>query len=97
MTVRQFETLFRVVRIDNGSEFICLHEYFKHQGIMHETSYVETPQQNGRVERRHMHVLSVARALQFQANWPIKFWGECILTAEIFDKSDSKLGFARDI
>lgn len=32
----------------------------------------QTPQQNG--------VAKVARALRFQANLPLSFWGECILT-----------------
>lgn len=68
-------------RSDNGNEFICLTEYFRDNGVIHETSCVGTPQQNGRVERKHRHILNVARAVRFQANLPIEFWRECALTA----------------
>lgn len=77
----QFNKSVKIVRSDNGTEFICLKNYFEEKGILHQTSIVGTPQQNGRVEHKHRHILNVARALRFQGNLPIKFWGECVLTA----------------
>ena len=50
------------------------------KGIVHQKSCVDTPQQNGIAERKHKHLLEVARALMFQANLPPRFWGESVLT-----------------
>ena len=78
---RQFGRQVQTVRSDNGTEFLCLSKYFAESGIVHHTSCVATPQQNGRVERKHRHILNVSRSIMFQANLPIKFWGESVLTA----------------
>ncbi|WVY98728.1 hypothetical protein V8G54_030879 [Vigna mungo] len=78
---RQFEKRVKVVKSDNGTEFTCLKGYFSDHGIIHQKSCVGTPQQNGRVERKHRHILNIARALRFQGRLLIRFRGECILTA----------------
>ena len=49
--------------------------------VVHQTSCVNKPQQNGRAERKHRHLLEISRALWFKANLPLKFWGDSVLTA----------------
>ncbi|CAH9096429.1 unnamed protein product [Cuscuta europaea] len=88
----QFSKKIQRVQSDNGTEFFGLKKYFHHHGIIFETSCVGTPQQNGRVERKHRHILNIARALRFQGNLPIQFWGECILTAGyLINRTPSKI------
>ncbi|XP_048633129.1 uncharacterized protein LOC106359481 [Brassica napus] len=55
--------------------------YFREHGVVHQTSCVGTPQQNGCVKRKHIHILNVSRALLFQSKLPVKFWGEAVMTA----------------
>lgn len=69
------------LRSDNGQEFLSLEPFFNDHGTNFHRSCVYTPQQNGVVERKHRHLLNVARALRFQANLPLKFWGEHVKTA----------------
>ena len=51
-----------------------LQTYFHENGVIQESSYADTPQQNGRVERKNWHILNVARALRFQASLLVHFW-----------------------
>jgi hypothetical protein len=76
----QFHVTPKVIRSDNGPEFL-LHEFFTLKGIIHQKSCVETPQQNGRVERKHQHILNVGRALLFQSKLPKQFWSYALLHA----------------
>uniref|UniRef100_A0A2N9FH39 Integrase catalytic domain-containing protein n=1 Tax=Fagus sylvatica TaxID=28930 RepID=A0A2N9FH39_FAGSY len=58
-----------------------LSAYFHAYGIIHQTSCVDTPQQNGVAERKNRHLLEVARSLMFAMNVPKSFWGDAVLTA----------------
>ncbi|KAL2935935.1 Retrovirus-related Pol polyprotein from transposon TNT 1-94 [Bienertia sinuspersici] len=85
--VNQAETQFgktvKKVRSDNALEFEdreCRLLYLE-KGIVHQTSCVDRPQQNGRVERRHRNILEMARALRMQGGLPLRLWGDSVLAA----------------
>ncbi|GKB95546.1 ribonuclease H-like domain-containing protein, partial [Tanacetum coccineum] len=79
----QFGKKVKIVRSDNETEFVNHHlsNFFKDLGIIHQNSCAYTPQQNGVAERKHRHLLNVARSLMFQGGIPLSMWPECILTA----------------
>jgi Reverse transcriptase (RNA-dependent DNA polymerase)/Integrase core domain len=83
MVKTQFDTQIKIIRSDNAPELISneMQIFFRLNGIIHQTSCINTPQQNGIAERKHRHLLDVARSLRFQSGLPKSFWGECILTA----------------
>ncbi|RDX96282.1 hypothetical protein CR513_21082, partial [Mucuna pruriens] len=50
-------------------------------GVVHELTYVNTPQQKGVAKRKNHHLLKVARALLFQMSISNVYSGEVVLTA----------------
>lgn len=73
----QFNSKIQIIRTDNAKE-LCDGDakfFYSQHDILHQTSCRDTPQQNGVVKRKHHHLLEVARALSFQSNLPIRFWG----------------------
>ncbi|KAI3688864.1 hypothetical protein L2E82_46759 [Cichorium intybus] len=79
----QFGIKVKVIRSDNGTEFINnrMKMFCTNEGIVHQTTCAYTPQQNGVVERKHRHILNVARSLIFEAGLPFKYWGDAVLTS----------------
>lgn len=83
MVTTQFHKRVQIFRSDNGKEFFnkTLNHFLLENGVVHQSSCVNTPQQNGVAERKNKHLLEVARSLLFQNSVPKYLWGEAVLTA----------------
>ena len=79
----QFGKSVKSLRSDNGREYVNhdMTKFLTKNGIVHEFTCVDTPQQNGIAERKNRHLLEVVRALLFQMSVPKFYWGETVLTA----------------
>ena len=75
MIQTQFQAKIQVLKTDNAKEYFnsVLGDYLLHEGIVHQSSCVETPQQNGIAERKNRHLLEVARSLMFSTHVPKHF------------------------
>ena len=64
-----------MIRSDNGIEYFneSLSTFFTQNGIIDQSTCVDTPQQNGVAERKNRPLLEVARALTFARNVPMTF------------------------
>jgi hypothetical protein len=60
--------------------------------ILHHTSCLDTPTQNGVAERKNQHILEVARSLMFTFNVPKFLWNEVVMNATyLIDRMPSRV------
>jgi hypothetical protein len=69
------------IRTDNAKEYVSLKEELANIGITVEFTVYYTPEQNGVAERLNRTLITIAKALLFDARLPPKFWGEAVNTA----------------
>ena len=78
----QFHVYVQNLRSDNTKEYVSeqFQSFILQHGILHQTSCVYTPAQNGVAERKNRHLLETARALLFQMHVPKHFWADAVST-----------------
>ena len=94
MVYNQFHKKIKILRSDNAKEYFCreVNNYMEENGIIHQSSCVSTPQQNGVAERKIGHDMSTAMALLFQGNCPKSYWSEAVATAtHLINRTPSKV------
>ena len=70
----QLSTRIKCLQPDNGGEYKAFHSTLVKYGISHKFSCPYTSNQNGRVERKHHHVVEIGPALLAHASMPLKCW-----------------------
>nr|GFA80637.1 retrovirus-related Pol polyprotein from transposon TNT 1-94 [Tanacetum cinerariifolium] len=73
----------RIVQTDKGTKFLnkTLHAYFASEGILHQTSVAQTPEQNGVADRRNRTLIEAAQTMPRATKAPLFFWVEAITIA----------------
>ena len=73
----------KTFRTDRGCEYLFdqFKEFCEKKGILRHLTIPHTSQQNGVAKRRNLTLLYMTRSMMAQANLPISFWGNALLTA----------------
>ncbi|KAK9049437.1 hypothetical protein SSX86_031595 [Deinandra increscens subsp. villosa] len=79
----QFSTKLKVFQSDGGTEFTNkkVQQLFETNGTLHRISCPYTPQQNGRVERKHRHIVETGLTMLFHSKLNPNLWVEAFSTA----------------
>ena len=77
----QFDAKIKCLQSDNGGEFRSFKTFLQQTSIFHRFSCPYNSAQNGRVERKHRHVVETGLALLAHASLPMEFWQYAFQTA----------------
>ena len=79
----QFHVYFQNLRSYNAKEYVSeqFQSFTLQHGILHQTSCIDTPTQNGVTKRKNRHLLEIVRALLFHMHVPKHFWADVVSTA----------------
>ncbi|KAI3765987.1 hypothetical protein L2E82_16034 [Cichorium intybus] len=79
----QFSRKIKVFQSDGGTEFVnnTVHKIFEENGTFHRLSCPYTPQQNGRAERKHRHIVETGLSMLFHAHVPSSYWVDAFTSA----------------
>ena len=82
MIQTQFHDKIQVLKSDNERDYFnsIIGEFLLKEGIVHQSSCIDTSQQNNIAERKNRHFLEVARALTLSSHVLKNFLREFILT-----------------
>lgn len=81
MVENQTERKIKALQSDWGGEFRSFKSVLDDHGILFRHSCPYTSVQNGRVERKHRHIVEMGLTLLAQAKMPLYYWWEAFTTA----------------
>lgn len=79
----QFSRKIKTFQSDGGTEFVNhnVRSLFEANGMFHRLSWPYTPQQNGRAERKHRHIVETGLAMIFNSRIPNAYWVDAFSSA----------------
>jgi hypothetical protein len=88
---RQFDCRVRVLRTDGGGEYVNIDLFCERTGIARQRTEADNPASNGKAERMHHTVLTMARCMIFNCQLPMQFWGDAVkYAAYVLNRSPCK-------
>ena len=81
--ITQYSITLKILRTDNALEFVqtSLRTFCVDRGIIYQTTYPHTSQQNGIAERKHRQLLDITCTLLIEMHVPSYLWSDALMTA----------------